>query len=411
MSAIGVVKRDRRVQVGVLLLAVYILYLIFYPSSKSGSWDVFSAEEINDLLSGSNSESDIEKLDLEDLALEKPYYDSSLGYDNNWKVYGDTVVDMDKYVRLTSELKDQSSLIFNKHSFSDLGFEVDFRFHIHGSVASNGLKGDGMALFLTDKPLKEGPVFGAEDKFNGLAVFFDTYRNAPKGKVFPFINVMNGDGATRYDKGNDGKANQLAGCTARAIYNPVNGYVDARLIHTTQDGYLSLDYRLDEEWINCFSIKDVHIPSVRFMGFGASTGDLTENVDLIEARVSQLLHHGKIVQSFEEFADDEAHESEEVSSNNEQTSKNNKRRPRKQRNESQRSRLRAKLRNKSNRLTRFKDNSGADEKPSFLRTLWWLIKTSFFMLCALIVLYIAFTVYRVKRRSYLNKKRHTGLLD
>lgn len=406
MSVISVLQRDRRVQIGALAVLLLVWYFLF-PSSADPSG--FSVEEINDLLSGSAAESDITKVENPLLTLETPFVDESKGYDNNWRLLGDSVV-KDEFVRITSESKDQSGLLVNRNAFDDLGFQVDLSFNIHGK--STGLKGDGLALFLTETPLREGPVFGAEDKFNGLAVFFDTYRNARKGKVFPFINVMNGDGYTSYDKQNDGKANQLAGCTARHIYNSVNGVVDARLIHTTEDGYLSLDYKLDENtWINCFSIRDIHIPKKRYLGFGAATGDLVENVDIFEARVSQLQHHGKIVQSFEEFAQDEASEDVDLAQEK-TTSRHEMRRSwRKERTNAQRAKLRAKLRNKKNRKSGNIDHQGADEGPSFLHVLWWLVKMSFFTVCGLVVVYVAFTIYRVRRRDWVIKKKHTGLLD
>lgn len=402
MGIVQQLQRDRRLQLGALLVVGILVYLL--SPGRGGGGGGFTSEEINDLLSGANSESDIEKVPVEALDLKHPFVDETKRYEDNWRVYGDAFVDGD-HLRITSEVRDQSGLIFNKNGFSDLGFQVDFSFHIHGSAKGSGLKGDGMAMFITDKPLHEGPVFGAEDRFNGLGVFIDTYRNARKGKVFPFINVMNGDGQTLYDKQNDGKANQLAGCTARNIYN---SNAQARLIHTTKDGYLSLDYKIEEEWVNCFSIKDVHIPETRYLGFGASTGDLIENADIYEAQVSQLQHHGKVVQSFEEFASDEA--KEEVLEKKE--SRYEKRRAwKKQRNEKQRAKLRSKLRNSRNRLERVIDKSGEDEGPGFLRTLWWIVKAAFMTLCALVVLYVAFTVYRVKRRSFNLKKKHTGLLD
>jgi mannose-binding lectin 2 len=77
------------------------------------------------------------------------------------------------------------------------------------------LYGDGFAMWLTKQRATPGNVFGAVDKFEGLGVFFDTYKNNRPGTVFPYIMAMNGDGTTPYDKDNDGKANELAGCSVR----------------------------------------------------------------------------------------------------------------------------------------------------------------------------------------------------
>ena len=76
-----------------------------------------------------------------------------------------------------------------------------------------------MALWVTKQRAQQGPVFGFIDKFEGLGIFFDTYKNNRPGVVFPYVMAMLGDGQTSYDKATDGKNNELAGCSVRAITN------------------------------------------------------------------------------------------------------------------------------------------------------------------------------------------------
>jgi hypothetical protein len=80
---------------------------------------------------------------------------------------------------------------------------------------SGTLYGDGMAMWLTKQRAQGGDVFGFMDKFEGLGIFIDTYKNNRPGVVFPYVMAMLGDGTTAYDKENDGKANELAGCSVR----------------------------------------------------------------------------------------------------------------------------------------------------------------------------------------------------
>jgi len=68
-------------------------------------------------------------------------------------------------------------------------------------------------MWLIRYPARPGNVFGHADKFEGLGLFFDTYKNNRPGTVFPYIMAMSGDGNTPYDKDNDGKSNELAGCS------------------------------------------------------------------------------------------------------------------------------------------------------------------------------------------------------
>lgn len=75
------------------------------------------------------------------------------------------------------------------------------------------MHGDGFALWLTKERATQGPVFGSTDKFEGLGIFFDTYKNNRPGVSFPYVMAMMGDGKTTYDQAHDGKANELAGCS------------------------------------------------------------------------------------------------------------------------------------------------------------------------------------------------------
>lgn len=77
-----------------------------------------------------------------------------------------------------------------------------------------------MAIWLTKQRATGGPVFGSMDRFEGLGIFIDTYKNDRPGVVFPYIMAMLGDGNTVYDKEHDGKANELAGCPVSYLEPP-----------------------------------------------------------------------------------------------------------------------------------------------------------------------------------------------
>lgn len=87
-------------------------------------------------------------------------------------------------------------------------------FSINGQ---GNLFGDGFAMWVTKDRASQGPVFGAKDMFEGLGIFFDTYKNNRPGVVFPYVMAMLGDGKTVYDQSHDGKANELAGCSVCSL--------------------------------------------------------------------------------------------------------------------------------------------------------------------------------------------------
>ena len=54
-------------------------------------------------------------------------------------------------------------------------WEMVLHFHVHGQAKH--LFGDGFAVWYTKEHGRSGPVFGNQDYFTGLGVFFDTYSN------------------------------------------------------------------------------------------------------------------------------------------------------------------------------------------------------------------------------------------
>lgn len=146
-----------------------------------------------------------------------------------------------------------------------------------------------MAMWLTRQRAARGPVFGSADQFEGLGIFFDTYKNNRPGTVFPYVMAMIGDGRTNYDKVNDGKANEYAGCSARGIRGATVP-TKARLTYFQDKSLkLELQYKAEEEWILCFEKEDPPmIPSVAYLGFSAETGELSDNHDIISVNARNL---------------------------------------------------------------------------------------------------------------------------
>lgn len=205
-----------------------------------------------------------------------------------WDFGGDTIIRTDQYVRLASDKPSRTGWIFSRVPLTATNWEITVDFKISGQ---GSLYGDGFAMWLTKQRAAEGPVFGSIDKFEGLGVFFDTYKNNRPGSVFPWIMAMNGDGNTPYDKDNDGKANEVAGCSARGIRN-ANIPTKARFTYF-QDQSLKLDlqYKAEDDWTECFEIPNFKVPPVAYLGFSAETGELSDNHDIISVRTNNLYKH------------------------------------------------------------------------------------------------------------------------
>lgn len=74
-----------------------------------------------------------------------------------------------------------------------------------------------MAVWVTKDRATPGSVFGHKDKFEGLGLFIDTYKNERPGVTFPYVMAMVGNGSITYDKDHDGQANELAGCSVPSL--------------------------------------------------------------------------------------------------------------------------------------------------------------------------------------------------
>ena len=191
-----------------------------------------------------------------------------------------------RYIRLTSDHPSQTGWLFSRVPLTATNWEIEVEFKIHGK---NQLYGDGFAMWLTKERGKPGPVFGSADKFEGLGIFFDTYKNNRPGVVFPYVMAMVGDGKTSYDKDTDGKDTEFAGCSARGIRH-ASMPTKFRLTYF-QDKYLKLElqYKTEGEWTLCFETNEPPaIPQVAYLGFSAETGELSDNHDIISINAKNL---------------------------------------------------------------------------------------------------------------------------
>ncbi|KPM37298.1 hypothetical protein AK830_g9279 [Neonectria ditissima] len=214
-----------------------------------------------------------------------PYLDSDM--QSRWYDFGgDTIVRTDSYIRLTSDRPSQSGWMYSRVPLTATNWQVEVEFKISGK---NQLYGDGLAMWITRQRAQAGTVFGGPDKFEGLGIFIDTYKNNRPGVVFPYVSAMFGDGQISYDKAHDGKSTELAGCSARGIRH---ASVPTKLRLTYfQDKQLKLElqYKDEDDWMLCFESEEPPaIPNIAYVGFTAETGELSDNHDIISVTAKNL---------------------------------------------------------------------------------------------------------------------------
>lgn len=233
----------------------------------------------------STDENGIRSIPLRTHTLNAPYLDSDM--QSRWFDFGgNTIIRADQYIRLTSDRPSQEGWIFSRVPLTATNWEIEVEFKIHGN---GNLHGDGFAMWLTKQRASPGPVFGSVDKFEGLGIFFDTYKNNRPGTVFPYVMAMMGDGTKPYDKANDGKDNEYMGCSARGIRG-ASIPTKARLTYFQDKSLkLELQYKMEDQWDLCFETNEPPtIPAVAYLGFSAETGELSDNHDIISVNTRNL---------------------------------------------------------------------------------------------------------------------------
>ncbi|EPE10242.1 vesicular integral-membrane protein vip36 [Ophiostoma piceae UAMH 11346] len=223
--------------------------------------------------------------DEDDFKSINPYLDSDM--QSRWYDFGgDAIIRTDSYIRLTADRPSQMGWIWSRVPLTATNWQIESEFKVHGK---NNLFGDGFAMWLTKERAQPGPVFGSVDKFEGLGIFFDTYKNNRPGVVFPYVMAMVGDGKTYYDKDTDGKTNELAGCSARGLRGASIPSMFRITYFQDKSLKLELQYKNEGEWVLCFEVSDPPtLPQAAYLGFSAETGELSDNHDIISISVSSL---------------------------------------------------------------------------------------------------------------------------
>jgi hypothetical protein len=106
-------------------------------------------------------------------SLIKPYYGSGIEIPF-WQFSGSTIV-TPNYIRLTSDLQSKVGAIWNSVPVNVRNWELQVHFKVHGK--GKDLFGDGFVIWYAKDRMREGPVFGNNDFFQGLAIILDTYSN------------------------------------------------------------------------------------------------------------------------------------------------------------------------------------------------------------------------------------------
>jgi len=217
-------------------------------------------------------------------SLVKPYTGTGFGVPN-WDFLGSTMV-TSNYIRLTSDDRSRQGAIWNKVPCRVRNWEVQLSFKVSGTTRD--LFGDGFAFWYAKDRMVNGPVFGSKDLFSGLAIIADTYsnHNGPHNHNHPYLSAMVNNGSLSYDHDRDGTHTMLGGCEVK-----FRNMEHETLIAIRYEGdklTVSHDLSNRRAWEPCFSIDGVVLPTGYYFGVSATTGDLSDNHDVISLKTYEL---------------------------------------------------------------------------------------------------------------------------
>lgn len=219
-------------------------------------------------------------------SLTKPYSPAGMAVPF-FDLTGDTMV-TNNYVRLTPDDRSRNGGIWNKVPLFQPAWEIHMSFKIHGN--SRSLAADGMAFWYVKEKNIGGSAMGHNEKFQGLGIFIDTYKNGDGNNAYPLIYGMINDGTESYNQDEDGGngRNILPNCYAGVRNKDLDS--NLRIYYNYEDKYLEVGVDIDQndKWRTCFVKRNVVLPGGYYIGVTAATGDLTDNHDVTAIRTYQL---------------------------------------------------------------------------------------------------------------------------
>lgn len=131
----------------------------------------------------------------------------------NWKTAGTTVVNKN-FIRLTPDRQSKKGSIWSKKPLGVASFSTVLQFRISGQ--GKNFFGDGIALWITQNSYHvDGIIHGAAEKFIGVGVIFDTFKNTENLAAHRDVTVLINNGEKTYDV----MTKDVLGCAAKVRYH------------------------------------------------------------------------------------------------------------------------------------------------------------------------------------------------
>ncbi|KAH0956312.1 hypothetical protein HN011_008084 [Eciton burchellii] len=217
-------------------------------------------------------------------SLIKPYQGTGMTIPY-WDFMGSTMV-TNNYIRLTPDLQSKQGALWNSVPCHVRNWELQIQFKVHGK--GKELFGDGFVIWYAKERMKAGPVFGSQDYFQGLAIIVDTYsnHNGQHNHQHPYISAMVNNGSLHYDHDRDGTHTQLSGCEAKFRNVEYDTHIAIKYERNILSVFTDISNKM--AWKECFIVDEIRLPTGYYIGISGTTGDLSDNHDILSIRLFEL---------------------------------------------------------------------------------------------------------------------------
>ncbi|KNC96134.1 uncharacterized protein SPPG_08521 [Spizellomyces punctatus DAOM BR117] len=190
-----------------------------------------------------------------------------------------------EYVRLTPSVPDSKGTIWSQKPNPHSEWQVLFSF----SVTGRGyIGGEGFAFWYTSRPMQIGPMYGSEDKWEGLGIVFDT-ADQLENRYTPFIYGVMNHGKQEMAHRKDYLATSLGGACFRDYRNdPAHTW--ARVTYANRTIRLDIDLRQGGHgFVQCFEQAGIDLPKNYYFGLSSATeAHLADDHDIHSFEVYEL---------------------------------------------------------------------------------------------------------------------------
>lgn len=201
-----------------------------------------------------------------------------------WKNGGVTAVNQN-FVRLTPDRQSKKGALWSKKKLGTSQFSSTMKFRISGQ--GKKFFGDGMAFWCIQQAYYvEGDLHGSVERFTGIGIIFDTFKNTETLSYHRDVSIIINDG----EKTTEMMMEKVDGCDANIRYHEdradfsVDSTSRVKILVNGRNLEVLIDEKNDGEFKSCANTelpfaedwaKNSHI------GITGSTGQLADNHDVI----------------------------------------------------------------------------------------------------------------------------------